>query len=301
MKYIYYLQPSSFCFWVNRAIKMLQDVIHKHPKDNILCVHELVHNPIVNNTFTKQWIQFIDNLDESNNKEDIIVFSAHWVNRKTILDAKKKHNFVYNLECPLVTKIYTEIDNYLKQKITTFFYIWKQGHQEAQNVMDYITYKNAKLFHFLEREQIPDIEKSTTIWVLSQTTLNSDKITKLIIEIKKKYKQTKTPAISDICKATHDRQQVINKHKTKFSALIVIWWKNSSNTKELVKIWEKHNKKVFFWTETNEILTQENEILKHNHIAITWWASTPQEWIKEIFNILSKKWYKKQILWIENT
>jgi len=39
--------PSGFCFGVQRAIKMLDEIIEKYTNRKIYCVHEIVHNPSV--------------------------------------------------------------------------------------------------------------------------------------------------------------------------------------------------------------------------------------------------------------
>jgi|GEM_PF-1630037 len=54
MKTVYYLSPSSFCFGVKRSIDQLHDIIAKHPKEKIFCVHALVHNPKVTKEFTEK-------------------------------------------------------------------------------------------------------------------------------------------------------------------------------------------------------------------------------------------------------
>jgi len=296
MKSVFYIQPSSFCFGVQRATDMLQEIINKHPKEQIFCVHELVHNPIVNKTYTDQWVKFVKTIDEIKNKNSIIIFSAHWINREIIIFAKKNYKTVYNLECPLVTKIYNEIDNYLNQWIENFFYIWKVWHQEASNIIDYINFKKANVSIFWEESEIPQIDINSKFAILSQTTLNFEKVNKIIVTIKQKYKNSVSPQISDICKATYERQEVILKNLGKFSAIIVIWGKNSSNTKELVEIWDKNQKKTFFGTNLKEILQYEEEILEHKTVWITWWASTPAHSIREIFDYLWSLWYQKNFI-----
>jgi len=263
MKNIYYLTPSSFCFGVKRAINELEKIIKKYPNDEIFCIHELVHNPNVNNRFKKLNIKFVENQDRIPTKDCIVIFSAHWINREILHKAEKKFKIVYNLECPLVTKIYKEIDGFLEKWINTFFYIWKAWHQEAQNILDYMNYRKATIYNFLNKENIPNIEKEKEFAVLSQTTLNFKKIEKLLNQIKTKYPKAIFPQISDICKATYERQEIINQNVEKFETLIIIWWKNSSNTKELVKIWKKHNKQTFFAESLKDLIQNNQNIFQH--------------------------------------
>ncbi len=292
MKKIYYLKPSSFCMWVNRAISEINNILEKHKWEKIICVHEIVHNKNVNDLFIKKWITFVDSIDEINDIKSIVVFSAHWINRKTLNIAKRKFKYVYNLECPLVSKVYNEVLLFKWKWIKTFFYIWKKGHQEAENVMWYMKHLWADVYCFLEKKDIPDIDKKQKIWLLSQTTLNFEYVKNLMFDVYWLYPNIKLPNVSDICKATYDRQSVLKKNLSKFDTVIVVWWKNSSNTKELVRIWKNWWKKVFFVLNLDELKSMWIDDYWYN-LAITWWASTPEDSILEIYNFLWNNWYYK--------
>jgi len=67
--------------------------------------------------------------------------------------------------------------------------------------------------------------------------------------------------------------------------LIVIWGKNSSNTKELVKIWEKAFKKVYFVQSSDEVKNIKFD--KNDRIWITAWASTPTDEIYKAWKIIN--------------
>jgi 4-hydroxy-3-methylbut-2-enyl diphosphate reductase len=82
---------------------------------------------------------FVETIDEVRDEKAIVVFSAHGTNREILNQARKKFTAVYNLECPFVSKIYTEVDAFIQQGVTTFFYIGKKNHQEGKNILEYIT------------------------------------------------------------------------------------------------------------------------------------------------------------------
>jgi 4-hydroxy-3-methylbut-2-enyl diphosphate reductase IspH len=52
--------------------------------------------------------------------------------------------------------------------------------------------------------------------------LNFEYIKDFLVEIKKIYKNATLPLVSDICKATYERQSVIKNNFDKFDTLIVI-------------------------------------------------------------------------------
>jgi 4-hydroxy-3-methylbut-2-enyl diphosphate reductase len=166
----------------------------------------------------------------------VVTFSAHGTNREILLQAAKKFKAIYNLECPLVTKIYKEIDMYIKKGISTFFYIAQPHHQEAKNVMGYMQSLGVKYYVFQHSHEIPLIDPSVPFTVLSQTTLNYAHVKQVCEDIAKSYPDATFPPLTDICKATYDRQTVIIQNIDKFDTLIVIGGKESHNTKELYQL-----------------------------------------------------------------
>lgn len=70
-------------------------------------------------------------------------------------------------------------------------------------------------------ENIP-YSKDESFAVLSQTTLNFSYVEKILQEIQKAFPHAQIPALSDVCKATYERQVVVLKNLDKFDAFIVI-------------------------------------------------------------------------------
>ncbi len=296
-KIVYYLTPSSFCFGVKRSIDQLNEVIAHHPDEKIFCIHALVHNPKITKDFEKKWILFIETIDEVKEKNAIVVFSAHGTNREILNQAKQIFKAVYNLECPFVSKIYTEIQWFIQQWIHTFFYIGKENHQEGKNILEYITSQWWTFYVIQDKNILPQIDKDTKFAVLSQTTLNFDYVQDTLKEIQQQYPHAILPALSDVCKATYERQTVVIQNLDKFSTFIVIGGKESNNTKELYRIGVQHNKKSFYGESLADILENSaGELFEHETVAITWWASTPIEDIREVVDYYKNNGYEPKIL-----
>lgn len=295
-KIVYYLTPSSFCFGVKRSIDQLNDIIENYPNEKIFCIHALVHNPKVTKEFEQKWVVFVETIDEVTQDNAIIIFSAHGTNREILIAAKKKFTAVYNLECPFVSKIYTEIQSFIQQGITTFFYIGKEHHQEGKNILEYIATQWWTSYVFYDTASLPKIEKNSKFAVLSQTTLNFAYVQNILKEIKKQYPNAVLPALWDVCKATYERQTVVVQNLNKFDTLIVIGGKESNNTKELYTIGIQNDKRSFYGESLGDILKYEEDILLDNRVAITGWASTPIEDIREVFEYYKNKGYTPVIL-----
>jgi 4-hydroxy-3-methylbut-2-enyl diphosphate reductase IspH len=76
--------------------------------------------------------------------------------------------------------------------------------------------------------------------------------------------------LSDVCKATFDRQNAILDKLNEFETLIVIGGKESNNTKELYNIGIKNQKKSFFVENLQDLLENfESDLFFNDRVAIT--------------------------------
>jgi len=296
-KVVYYLTPSSFCFGVERAVNQLSSIIISHPWDKVFCIHALVHNPKVTKSFEDAWVIFVESIDDVYTHEAVVVFSAHGINRTILAQAKSQFKSVYNLECPFVTKIYNEIDDFIKKWVKTFFYIGKEHHQEGKNILEYIASQSWSSYVLCDKMHIPQLDKHTPFAVLSQTTLHFMYVQNIIEIIKLQYPHALLPDLSDVCKATYERQAVVHQYLDMFDVFIVIWGKESNNSKELADIWLWHKKKTFYWESLDDILSYPSEeLFACERVAITWWASTPAWDIKAVFDLYREHGYEPKIL-----
>ena len=164
----------------------------------------------------------MEHIEEVPSADAVVVFSAHGINRQILAEAQQRFKAVYNLECPFVSRIYTEAQSYLKQGITHFIYIGKANHQEGKNVVEYIRSQGANVDVILSEEEIKNLTLPNVFAVLSQTTLNFAQVESLLTYIKTTYPQAVLPKISDVCRATYERQTVIQTSLDKFDTLTVI-------------------------------------------------------------------------------
>ncbi len=279
-----YIRPSSFCMWVERAIKLLNKIVQEHSDKPIFAIHELVHNPFVKADFEAKGVKFVENLDEVPSDDVVVAFSAHWIDKFVLEQAQKRFWKVYNLECPLVTKVYREVKSFWQKGIKKLIYIGKKGHQEAKNVISYARKLGFDVFLLeigMAIELIP-FGQNENIAVVSQTTLNHKEVGELISRLKKEFKHLKLPPVEDICHATFERQQAVIKMLPYIDWLVVVWGKNSSNTKQLYLLGKKASIDSRHVESLEELKDLWIDWSKYNHIGVTGWASTPKEFIEGV-------------------
>ena len=116
---IYLAGPRGFCAGVERAILMVQEAIIKYGKP-IYVRHEIVHNKFVVDSLKKEGAIFVEELDEIQNKDRPVIFSAHGVPKSVPEKAKKFKLLFFDATCPLVSKIHREVENFEKKKFTCY-------------------------------------------------------------------------------------------------------------------------------------------------------------------------------------
>jgi len=185
-------------------------------------------------------------------------------------EAEKKFWKVYNLECPLVTKVYREVKSFWQKGIKKLIYIGKKGHQEAKNVMSY-----ARKLGFdvalleLGKEQKVPFAKDEKIALVSQTTLNFQDVAKKIKELKEEFPGLVLPPVEDICRATFERQQAVLEALKYIDGLVVVGGKNSSNTTQLYLLGKKAGVDSRHVESLEELKSLGIDWSKYSHIGVT--------------------------------
>jgi len=230
---LYLVGPRGFCAGVDRAILMVEEALKKYGKP-VYVRHEIVHNKYVVQDLKSKGAIFIDELQDINNKDRPVIFSAHGVPKSIPAEAKNLQLQFYDATCPLVSKIHREVENYEKQQLPIIL-IGHHNHPEVIGTMGQIKLP----IHLVENEQ--DVAKLTIsndqkIACVTQTTLSLDDTKSIINAIKKKYSYVIEPKKNDICYATTNRQMAVKKIASNCDLFIVIGAYNSSNSLRLVEV-----------------------------------------------------------------
>ena len=126
------------------------------------------------------------------------------------------------------------------------------------------------------------------VYVVSQTTFNSDKFDKLAEMVREAFSSEAQAVMIDktICRATENRQEECNEIAQKVDAMVIIGGKNSSNTTKLYEIASLRCSKVFFAQTKKDLRKLDFEGVER--VGIMAGASTPDEDVQEIVEFLEK-------------
>ena len=282
---IYLAGPRGFCAGVERAILMVQEAIKKYGKP-IYVRHEIVHNKFVVDSLKKEGAIFVEELDEIQNKDRPVIFSAHGVPKSVPEKAKKFKLLFFDATCPLVSKIHREVENFGKKNLPVIL-VGHRNHPEVIGTMGQ-THKQIHLVEKIEDVKKLPFDQNANVAYVTQTTLSVDDTKDIIDAIKSRFINVKEPNKNDICYATTNRQKAVKEIAAKCDYFLVIGSPNSSNSLRLVEVAKNYGAKNCILIENvNEV---ETSIFNNSvSIGITASASAPEILVKNLLNKLSKK------------
>ena len=112
--------PRGFCAGVERAIEIVEKSIKKFGAP-VYVRHEIVHNKYVVDSLKEEGAIFVEELNEIDQRDRPVIFSAHGVPKSVPKEAKNLNLLYFDATCPLVSKIHREVENFeRKNEWTTY-------------------------------------------------------------------------------------------------------------------------------------------------------------------------------------
>lgn len=283
-------KTAGFCYGVQRAYKGSLKQIKNNNNNTIYCLGELVHNKQVVLELQEKGINFIDDLEEVEEKNANVIVRAHGVTKEVIEHSKNSGINIIDYTCPKVLKTHLIAEEYSKKG----FYIILCGKKDHPEIIGTKSYCGNNFYIIENEEEIEDalkeFRKSETrnILILAQTTYSLKKFEIIQNKIKEKAgKNIEVVVNNTICKATKLRQKETQKLSQKVDCMIIIGGKNSSNTNKLYEI-AKKNCKHTIHIETAEEIRNQN-IKYYNTIGVMAGASTPKKAICDVLKEIGAK------------
>ena len=283
---IHLASPRGFCAGVDRAIEIVKKAIKKYGTP-VYVRHEIVHNKHVVEDLKKQGVIFIEELDEIEDKNRPVIFSAHGVPKSVPESAKLKKIFFIDATCPLVSKVHREAEHLKKNN----FHILLIGHANHPEVIGTMGQLPKGTVHLIETKQdarsYKNLPSSKKLAYITQTTLSVEDTAEIIKILKDKFPNIIGPKREDICYATTNRQLAVKKIAPLCDEIFVIGSKNSSNSLRLVEVAKKSGCKNTFLIDSKKDI-KINSILKHKNIGITSGASAPEKLVFDLIGEIKK-------------
>lgn len=275
-------KTSGFCNGVENTVKRAENALGN---EKVYCLGEIVHNERVIQDLEANGMITINKIEDAPNNSKVII-RAHGELKETYDKAKEKNIEILDLTCGKIKAIRVKISKKLEDHYIII--IGKKNHPESLGVLSF-SGDNSNIIEDKEdiNEIIDKVNNSlfNKIYIVSQTTFNSDKFDELISIIKNK---TTKEVIVDktICDATSKRQNETRELSKIVDTMIIVGGKKSSNTKELEIIAKENCDNVILIQEKNDL---NNNQIVGEHIGIMAGASTPTIVVEEIIEELKQE------------
>lgn len=274
-------KTSGFCFGVNRAVKIVDELLSKGEK--VYTLGPIIHNPIVTENFKKRGAEIIE-ASLFIPQDAILVIRSHGVTKSKLEYIKFKNIKYIDATCPFVKKIHNIVTKESKDKNTVLLAAGDEKHPEMVGIRSYFDGKSYVFKNIFELKNLYEIIQNSCykkIIMVAQTTFSIEEWKKCIIFSKKVF--TNIKIFDTICNTTDSRQKEADFLSKKSDLMIVIGGKNSSNTRKLYKICNNNTETI--WVESVCNLVGKN-FSKYEKISIVAGASTPMEVINEIYKYI---------------
>lgn len=285
-KKIILLRPRGFCAGVVRAIDVVKIALDLYGAP-IYVRKEIVHNRHVVDELRQAGAIFIEELSEVPAGARVI-FSAHGVSPAVREEAKQRGLQVIDATCPLVTKVHLEAVKFARKGFTIILI----GHKDHDEVTGTLGEAPESTFLVSTVDDVDQLEIAdvSRISYITQTTLSLDETKDIVERLKERFPAIVGPAAQDICYATENRQLAVKAVAPLCQMLLVVGSQNSSNSRRLVEVCEKHGVPAYLVDDLREV--REQWLGGVNTVAVTAGASAPENLVQQLIESLQQRGYQ---------
>ena len=293
MQKITLAKTAGFCFGVNRAVRLLEDLVEQGAK--VCTLGPIIHNPQVIAHFESRGVRVVDTPEQCKDDETLVI-RTHGVTREVLQAVETKGSPFCNATCPFVTKIHKIVrENSTPENVTLI--AGDKTHPEVVGIRSccrgrsFVFNSYAELLELIETHQ--NLDRNGIICV-AQTTFSTDSFKKCVKKIKIVY--TNAVIFDTICSATEERQAEARALSLKNDAMVIIGGRQSSNTAKLKAVCEPNC--PTYLIETAQELDG-IDLSPFRTVGVTAGASTPDSIIKEVLKTMSENLTQTQAETVE--
>jgi len=275
-------KSAGFCFGVNRAVKMVNELLDSGV--SVCTLGPIIHNPQTLAQLEARGVKIVDSPGDVP-RDSTLVIRSHGV-KKAVLDHICALELNYSdATCPFVENIHKIVFK-ASEEGKTVFIAGDLNHPEVQGIKGHCA---GKCYVFKDAVELRNIianipyDKNNPPCVVAQTTFSMSEWENCLKIIKRVY--TNATIFDTICNATAKRQTESALLSQQCDTMIVIGGRQSSNTAKLLDVCKKNCATYLIETADELPLTA---LRKAENIGITAGASTPASIIKEVLDTMSE-------------
>ena len=225
-------KPRGFCAGVIRAIDIVAIALQRLGRP-VYVRKEIVHNRFVVNQLAAEGAVFVESLEEVPDGA-VTIFSAHGVAPDVREEARRRRLRIIDATCPLVTKVHIEVIRYAREGYSVIL-IGHHNHDEVIGTLG----EAPGCIHLVSTpadvDTLQNVREDRVVYT-TQTTLSLDDTQAIVNRLKERFPAIVSPATSDICYATQNRQAGVKAIARAADLILVVGAENSSNSNRLVEV-----------------------------------------------------------------
>ena len=271
-------EPRGFCAGVEMAIKALTWMVRVF-EPPVYCYHQIVHNQWVVKAFEQVGVVFVDEIDEVPEGAPVML-SAHGSAPAVVAGAAQRAGVVIDAVCPLVTKVHHEVKRMADQGFD-IIYVGHDGHDEAIGTVAEAPEAIVLVQPETGLTGFKPIDPAK-VALLAQTTLGIHEWQAVLEEAGQRFPDLWTARKSDLCYATTNRQEAVQRLSERADLILVVGSENSSNTQALVRVAEEAG--TIAHRIDNAAAIRDEWLAGARIVGLTAGASAPDHLIQEVID-----------------
>ncbi|HLH46897.1 MAG TPA: 4-hydroxy-3-methylbut-2-enyl diphosphate reductase, partial [Acidimicrobiales bacterium] len=224
-------EPRSFCAGVERAIETVERALDRFGAP-LYVRRQIVHNDHVVAGLEARGAVFVRELDEVPDGATVVL-SAHGVAPAVRAEADRRGLRVVDATCPLVAKVHREVRRFADRGHQLVL-IGHPGHDETEGTLGEAD--GIRLVEAPADVAGLDLDPDRTVAYATQTTLAPDETAATVAALRARFPDVVGPSASDICYATHNRQEAVRAIARRCDTVLVVGSPTSSNSRRLVEV-----------------------------------------------------------------
>lgn len=275
-------ESAGFCFGVNRAVTIVDDLLGQGKK--VCTLGPIIHNAEMVNELNDRGCKAINSASDCPH-DSTLVIRSHGVTQSVIDEIEQLGLNYVDATCPFVKKIHNIVKR-AGEDNSIILIAGNKNHPEVQGIIGHCTgecYTFNSEKELAELQKIIPTENNNSISVVAQTTFSKKEWKKCLKTIKRVY--TNCKIFDTICRATSERQEEAELLSSASDLMIVIGDRHSSNTAKLYDICKSRCAETYLIETASELDLK--LVRKAERVGVTAGASTPARIIKEVLDIMS--------------
>jgi len=280
-------KPRGFCAGVIRAIDIVEIALERLGAP-VYVRKEIVHNRFVVDELAARGAVFVEDLNEVPDGA-VTIFSAHGVAPDVRDDADRRRLSVIDATCPLVTKVHIEVVRYAKEGYSIIL-IGHRNHDEVIGTFGEAPNHIHVVSSVDDVDALENVQPERVIYA-TQTTLSLDDAQAIVDRLKQRFPLIISPASSDICYATQNRQTAVKALAERANLILVVGAENSSNSNRLVEVARGKGTPAHLIASARDINSE--WLAGCENVGVTAGASTPEILVQQVVENLQQRGFTR--------